>query len=268
MVPAATTRIVPAEFGEPPLEAVRREIERRRPRTARATAPNAGKAPEPTTTAVVATCGVVLLVTGLTAAALGGIVPVDALSSSPRRLAQGKAWLLVSNALLAQRPVDLSLFSFALLSLLTLYLCGPRLLVASAAVGHVGATLLAYGAAVAAFAVDPGEMRSVLGRPDYGVSAVQAAWIGLIAATAWRRQGQTARGRVLVVLACVAITALACMVRPDLTVLDLDHVFAFAIGACFAVTWGSRATPALPVVALALLSRVRKGSLSGSTLTS
>jgi hypothetical protein len=249
---------MPAELGEPPrLEAVRREIERRRQRTARTSAAaEAGTLPEPTTTAVFATCAVVLLVTGMTAAAGRGLVSVDALSSSPRRLAQGKAWLLVSNGLLAQRPIGLSLFSFALLSLFTVYLCGSRLFVASAAVGHVGSTLLAYAAALVAFAVDPGEVRGVLGRPDYGVSAIQAAWIGLIAATAWRRQGQTARSRVLVVLACLGITAFAWMVRPDLTVLDLDHLFAFAIGAWFAATWGSRATPALPLAALMLARRV------------
>jgi hypothetical protein len=190
--------------------------------------------------------GLVVLVAAMTAAAHAGFVSVNTLAASPERFAQGRVWLLVSNGVLVQRPLLLSLISFALLSLFTLYLCGPRIYVASTVVGHVGATLLAYAVVAAAFALDRGAIRSVLNMPDYGVSAIQASWIGAIAATSWRRHGQTLRGRVLIVLACLAVTAFAWMLRSDLTLLDLDHLFAFVIGASFAAARASRHTPPLP----------------------
>jgi lysylphosphatidylglycerol synthetase-like protein (DUF2156 family) len=198
----------------------------------------------------------VVLVTGVTAASRAGVVAPDTLAASPRRLAEGKVWLLATNGMLVQRPILLSLLSFALLSLFTLYLCGSRVFATSAAVGHVGSTLLAYLVVAVGFAVDRGSVRSVLDVPDYGVSAMQAAWIGAIAATVWRREGQTARGRVLTVGSCLAVTTFAWMLRSDLTLLDLDHLFAFTIGASFAAAWASPATPPLPRTARAFARRL------------
>jgi lysyl-tRNA synthetase, class II len=208
------------------------------------------------TRATRAAYALVVLVTGVTAASRAGVVAPDTLAASPRRLAEGKVWLLATNGMLVQRPILLSLLSFALLSLFTLYLCGSRVFAASAAVGHVGSTLLAYLVVTVGFAVDRGSVRSVLDVPDYGVSAMQAAWIGAIAATVWRREGQTARGRVLTVGSCLAVTAFAWMLRSDLTLLDLDHLFAFTIGASFAAAWASPATPPLPRTARAFARRL------------
>lgn len=180
--------------------------------------------------AVVAAWLLILLVATLTAAARSGEVSVAALASSPRKLAAGKFWLLVSNGVIVQRPVGLSLVSFALLIVFTLKLCGPRITFAAAAVGHVASTVLAYALVGLVFLADPGAIRHVASAPDYGVSAMQAAWIGAIAAFVWRREGQTLMPRALVVVGCAAIACLAWRLRPDLTLLDLDHLFAFAIG--------------------------------------
>lgn len=192
----------------------------------------------------------------MTAAVRGGLVSSDALVASPRRLARGEVWLLVSNGVLVQRPVLLSLVSFVLLSMITLYLCGSRVFVVSALVGHVGSTLLAYSLLVVVWSVDTDATRGVAGISDYGVSAMQTAWIGAIAATAWRRRGQTPRGRLFVVVSCLGVGVFAWLVRSDLTLLDTDHLFAFAIGATAASAWCSRDAPSLPQVACVFMDRL------------
>jgi hypothetical protein len=185
---------------------------------------------------------VVVVVTAMTLASRAGLVSADALSASPQRIAHGKVWLLLSNALLVQRPLALCLFSFVLLIFLTPVVCGTRVFVASAVVGHIGSTLLTYALAGGVYAVDPGAVRDLVSYPDYGVSAIQAAWIGAIAATLWQRSGQTQRGRALVVAACLAVAGIAYAVRSDLTLLDTDHFFAFVIGATLAAGVSRRAS--------------------------
>jgi hypothetical protein len=177
---------------------------------------------------------VTLVVAGVTAAVDRGAVSVETLAASPRAFGAGKVWLLVTNASVAQRPVLLSVASFAILAVVTPYLCGSGVFAASAVVGHVGSTLVVYGIVGLLSALDAGLVRNVVDLPDYGVSAIQAAWIGAIAATVWRRHGARRRNRVLVVAGCLAVTAIAVAVRSDLTLLDVDHVFAFGIGVCFA----------------------------------
>lgn len=197
--------------------------------------------PGPTRRTIASAC-VVVLVTAATLASRAGIVSADALSASPQRIEHGKVWLLISNGLLVQRPLALCLFSFVLLIFLTPVVCGTRVFVAAAVVGHIGSTLLAYSLVGGVSAVDPGAVRSLVSYPDYGVSAIEAAWIGAIAATVWQRRGQTRLGRALVVAACLAVAGIAYSVRSDLTLLDTDHFFAFVIGATF-VAWGSVSMP-------------------------
>lgn len=188
--------------------------------------------PGPTRRTIASAC-VVALITAATLASRAGIVSADALSASPHRVAHGKVWLLVSNGLLVQRPLALCLFSFVLLIFLTPLVCGTRVFVASAVAGHIGSTLLSYALVGGVFAIDPHAVRHVVSYPDYGVSAIQAAWIGAIAATLWRR-GQGRGRRALIVAAVLAVSGIAYSVRSDLTLLDSDHFFAFVIGATFA----------------------------------
>jgi len=69
---------------------------------------------------------------------------VRALAASPARVGEGKLWFLVSSAVLVDRPVVLSLLSFAVLATLALTACGSRTFWWSAILGQVVATLLVY----------------------------------------------------------------------------------------------------------------------------
>ena len=172
----------------------------------------------------------VLAVCGLTATQRAGLVPLDGVATSPHKIAQGKFWLLLTSGLFADRPTVLSLFAFALFGFLALAVCGPRILWTSALIGHAGSTLLVYYSIALIRISHPNAFHEVLGLQDIGLSAVCAAWLGAVAAVAWRRTGPSARRRGGIVAAVALIGLIAWRVRPDLTVLDTEHGIAFFIG--------------------------------------
>src|SRR5258707_9512064 len=69
---------------------------------------------------------------------------VSALAASPARVRDGKLWFLFSSAVWVDRPVVLSLLSFAALAAFALIVCGPRAFWWSAFLGQVAATMLVY----------------------------------------------------------------------------------------------------------------------------
>jgi hypothetical protein len=175
------------------------------------------------------------LVIALTVATASRSLRVDALASSPHKIEQGKVWFLLTSGLIVQRPVAISLASFIALAGLVLVVCGARLLWIVGVVGHAGSTVLAYGALATVRAFDPQSFQSLLSHPDYGASAISAAWLGAIAAAGWCQRGRTIRGRIAIGLAVLAIAAFAYMLRGGVNILDSDHVFGFTIGIALVV---------------------------------
>ena len=68
-------------------------------------------------------------------------------------------------------------------------------------------------------------------RPDFGVSAIQGAWVGAITATAWSRAGTDHRNRSLVAAGVCAVAGVGWWLHPDPSILTTEHLFAFLIGA-------------------------------------
>ena len=112
----------------------------------------------------------------------------------------------------------------------------------SAFFGQVIATLLVYVLVVGSTRLlVPGAFDSVVAAPDYGVSAISAAWLGSIATVAWRRRGRSRAGKLSIALTCIAVGLFAYSERPDLTVLSSEHLVAFMLGIGVAVPeWRSR----------------------------
>lgn len=153
------------------------------------------------------------------------------LAASPRRVADGELWLLVTSGLIATRPAALALASFALLAAVAFLVCGPRIFWAATVLGHIGATTMAYGVLGIARASDPSDNAGLVTRLDFGVSAMQAAWIGAIAAALWLGWARSSVARRLeIAAACAAVGLVAYLAKPGLSLLDVDHGFAFAIG--------------------------------------
>jgi len=178
---------------------------------------------------------VMAVVSALTALQRLGAIPLASLAASPREVADGRLWLLITSGAVATDPLLWSVLSFFALAFLTLALCGQRILWLAAVLGQAFSTLLGYSLIGLARLFDPGAFHQLVSAPDYGVSAISAAWLGAIAAVGWRTRRQSI-GRAAIVLGCVAIACLAWFVRgKGLDLLDSEHVFAFAIGVGVAV---------------------------------
>src|ERR1700680_599171 len=136
------------------------------------------------------------VVAGVSSTAHARVGWVEALAASPERIREGKIWVLFSSAALIDHPLVLSLLCFVALAGLTLWICGPRLFWSSALLGQIAATLLVYVFIGAARWIVPGAFDSSVTAPDFGVSAISAAWLGSLAAVGWRRHERDWRGGV------------------------------------------------------------------------
>jgi type IV secretory pathway VirB2 component (pilin) len=177
----------------------------------------------------------VAVVSGLTAAERAHLIPLSVLAASPHAVAESRFWLLLTSALLVQSPLFWSLVAFALLGALTLEVCGRRVFWISALAGHIGSTLVVYALLAFARTFDPRAFQAVLKAPDYGVSAISAAWLGAIASVSWQARERTLRGKIATVLAVLATALFGWMLHTHVSFLDLEHVVAFVIGITVAV---------------------------------
>jgi len=179
--------------------------------------------------------GLVAGVSSLTALQRVGAVSLASVASSPREVADGRVWLLVTNGVVAADPLLWSLLSFCGLALATLALCGWRVLWVTALLGQIVSTVLGYSIIGVARLADPGTFQRLVSTPDYGVSAISAAWLGAIAAVAWRTRSESL-AKAAIVIGCVSAGVLAWFVRGrGLDVLDSEHFVAFAIGVVVAI---------------------------------
>jgi len=180
-----------------------------------------------TVTALTAVAGVVTL------ASRSGWIGPSHLAATPNAIAAGRVWLLLTSGVVADRPWLASLIGFAIVGLAALSVASVRVVVLAALAGQVLATLAVYGFLGLAREVHPGAFHPLLNTPDIGLSAIIAAWIGVVAQTLWCRY-RSRRSHVLNVLACVGCTLIGFAFRPNLTALDSEHLVAFALGVLIA----------------------------------
>lgn len=217
-------------------------------------------------TSVAIVAGAVAAVSLGTASTSTGLVSVTSLAATPAATREGKVWLLFSSAIVADQPVMVELIAFAAFATIVLFLAGPFVLWSSAIIGHVGSTLVLYCFIAVARVVVPGAFDSVLSFGDYGTSAMIAAWVGVIAAVHWRRRRGPA-ARVAVLAFCAIAAVIAWEVHPGASVLDGEHLVAFAIGVGSTQESFRRAVNRLlgewsPTVRVAAFLRRRPGRLS------
>ena len=181
----------------------------------------------------------------VTAANRAGWLELSQLAASPRAIAEGKLWLLLTSGAIADRPWLPSLLGFAIVGFAALSVAPARVVVAAALTGHVLATLAVYGFLGVADAVDRGAFANLLDRPDVGLSAIIAAWIGVVSCVFGRRY-RSRRAHVLNALGCAGCALIGFAFRPDVTALDSEHLVAFALGFAIAAWWSAPTAPAAP----------------------
>ena len=174
--------------------------------------------------------GLVCVVTGITLATRAHELPLTPFVASATKIASGQVWVLPASALIVDRPVLIGLAAFGLLAVATLRFCGARTFWLAAAVGHAGSTLLVYAIIGSTQLADPEMFASAAVRPDFGVSAIQGAWVGAVTATAWSRAGTDHRNRSLVAAGVCAVAGVGWWLHPDPSILTTEHLFAFLIG--------------------------------------
>ena len=172
-------------------------------------------------------------------------LPLTPFVASAAKIASGQVWVVPVSALIVDRPVLIGLTAFAALAMATLRFCGTRTFWLAAALGHAGSTLLVYAIIGSTRLADPDTFTRAVVSPDFGVSAMQGAWVGAIAATAWSRAGTNHRDRALVAACVCAVAGVAWWLHPDPSILTTEHLFAFFIG-CGIVSWRQLAAAARP----------------------
>src|SRR5207244_1422397 len=106
--------------------------------------------------------GAVGAVSLVTVATSRGLVSVTTLAATPRATGEGKIWLLLSSAFVADQPASVELIAFASFATIVLLVAGPFVLWSSAILGHVGSTLVLYGFIAVAGVAVPAAFDSVL----------------------------------------------------------------------------------------------------------
>lgn len=176
-------------------------------------------------------------VLAVTLAERDGLFPLSAVAATPDGVWDGRLWLLVTSAPVAQSPLVLSLLSLAAVVFIVLKSCGSRVLLLSALVGHTGSTLVIYAAIGLLALADRDTVTRLLTEPDWGVSAIsRPGWERPAAARGWLRRDGTRAEKLSIVVVCVGAGLVAWLVRhePTPSWLDTEHVVAFAIGAALA----------------------------------
>jgi hypothetical protein len=157
-------------------------------------------------------------------------LPLAPFSASAARIASGEIWLVPASALVVDRPIYAGLIAFGLLGFAALRICGTRVLWVAAVLGHIGSTLTVYAIIGASRLTDPDVFASAVVKQDFGVSAMQGAWVGAIAATAWGWAGANHRARAIVASGVCVLAGVAWWLHPDPSILTTEHLFAFLIG--------------------------------------
>jgi hypothetical protein len=179
------------------------------------------------------------VVAALTAGVQAHALSTRPFASSAARIAGGKLWLLLSSALVIERPVAIGLVTFGLIASAVLWVCGARTFWLTAVAGHVGSTVVVYAIVGLSRLADPHLFSGAVVSPDFGVSAMQGAWVGALTAHTWMRSRPGLRPRAATAAAVCGLAGVAWHLHPDPSVLTTEHVFAFLIGG--SIVWsGSR----------------------------
>jgi hypothetical protein len=150
------------------------------------------------------------------------------LACAPAALWAGKLWTLPASALIIQGPAIPQLVMTGALAAALVRACGGAVFWLVAAVGHVGATLIAYAGIGLVYLVARSTAEGVVHTHDYGISAVWAAAFGALAVIRLRRGDHP---RVTAAWALAILALFVVLVPLDGELADVEHLLAFVLGA-------------------------------------
>jgi hypothetical protein len=156
-----------------------------------------------------------------------GSLSIGALEASADLVAAGEVWRLFTSARVVEGPAGPQLAATVVAVALAIRLAGATLWWLAALVGHVGSALVAYAIIGIAVALGSGGAEAAADDPDYGISCVLGATLGVLFAFGVRRRRP--------VLTAVAALGLVALLPFSIDWYGPEHPLSFALGA--AVAW-------------------------------
>src|SRR4051812_37988543 len=147
------------------------------------------------------------------------------LAVSPDALERGRLWLLATSALVIQGPAALQIAGTAVLIWVVVHRFGAARFWATAVAGHVGSTFAVYAGIGLVWLVDAHAVRDVTDAPDYGISAVWAACMGVVCMAG--AMGALTRPRLATALGAGCLLAFLVLLPADGELSDVEHLVAF-----------------------------------------
>ena len=151
------------------------------------------------------------------------------LASSPTALAHGAWWQLVTSGLVVDGPLLPQIVAVAALGILGIYFRGSLLFWLTAIISHILGTIITYIGVGIMWLIQPAAVSNLLNQPDYGISLIWCAALGMVAAAAWLGPNST-RSPIYKPLILGSIIAIMIAVTYFSTGLArYEHVAAFTI---------------------------------------
>lgn len=172
-------------------------------------------------------------------AAVRGFTGVDLAhqwASSPRLVAEGRLWTLLSSALVLDRVQALQLVAVAVLTAILIRRHGPGAWWTALLLGHVGSTLVAYAGTGVLWEVG-GAFHHAEVTADFGISCVWMTIVGLLVCDGALTVSRSRRSWTLAFAATVL--ALAVTIDAASTISEVEHALA-AIAGFGTVVWKRR----------------------------
>jgi hypothetical protein len=151
-----------------------------------------------------------------------------ALESSAELVADGELWRLLTSGLVVDGVAAPQIALTALAAFAAIRLEGPATWWAAVLAGHVGSALLAYAIIGAAIALGSGSADAAADDPDFGISCVLGATLGVLFASGLRRRNPA--------LVAVAAAGFVLLLPFSLDWYGPEHPLSFALGYAVAVS--------------------------------
>lgn len=161
-----------------------------------------------------------------------GTPTVAGLASTPRLIARGDLWTLLSSSLPVSRFPFLEIAGMVGAMYGVWRVAGITAVWAAGLAAHVGATLVAYAGIGGIWLADHGAVDELLNRNDYGISAIWLGELGFLTAALWGRNRRLAYG--VGALSLGVSVGLLPVAGPMATI---EHLLALIIGGALPMTF-------------------------------
>jgi membrane-bound metal-dependent hydrolase YbcI (DUF457 family) len=151
------------------------------------------------------------------------------LASTPHALIHGAWWQLFTSGLIVDGPLLPQIVAVGVLGTLAIYFRGSWLFWLTALIGHILGTVVTYIGVGVTWLIHPAWVNNLLNQPDYGISLVWCAALGMVAAAAWLGPDSTRTPiyKPAVLVGVAVIMVLVTWFSPGLA--RYEHLAAFAI---------------------------------------